>query len=199
VLPAGLAVPYMGQYAQVVFEPWADIMAGSVNKVTLVGNLGRDPEIRSMQDGGKIVQLSIATSETWRDKNSGERRERTEWHRVVIFNEQLAKIAEQYLRKGSSVYLEGQLQTRKWTDQQGQEKYTTEIVLQRYRGELTMLGNRSDGSQGSGGSGYDDYGRGDSFGDGPSGGSSGGGGVSGRGPASGASGGPDDLDDEIPF
>ena len=168
-------------------------MAGSVNKVTLVGNLGRDPEIRSMQDGGKIVQLSIATSETWRDKNSGERRERTEWHRVVIFNEQLAKIAEQYLRKGSSVYLEGQLQTRKWTDQQGQEKYTTEIVLQRYRGELTMLGNRSDGSQGGGGgSGYD---RGDSFGDDPASGSSGGG----RGPAPGASGGPDDLDDEIPF
>ena len=195
VLPAGLAVRDMGQCIRVVIEPWADVMAGSVNKVTLVGNLGRDPEIRSMQDGGKIVQLSIATSETWRDKNSGERRERTEWHRVVIFNEQLAKIAEQYLRKGSSVYLEGQLQTRKWTDQQGQEKYTTEIVLQRYRGELTMLGNRSDGSQGGGGSGYDDNGRGDSFGDGPPGGSSGGG----RGPAPGPSGGPDDLDDEIPF
>ena len=119
-------------------------MAGSVNKVTLVGNLGRDPEVRSMQDGGKIVQLSIATSESWKDKNSGERREKTEWHRVVIFNENLGRTAEQYLKKGSTVYIEGQLQTRKWTDQQGQEKYTTEVVLQRYRGELTMLGGRAD-------------------------------------------------------
>lgn len=172
-------------------------MAGSVNKVILVGNLGRDPEIRSMQDGGKIVQLSIATSENWRDRNTGERRERTEWHRVVIFNENLAKVAEQYLRKGSSVYLEGQLQTRKWTDQQGQEKYTTEVVLQRYRGELTMLGSRADG--GSGGGGYDGYdqGGGDSYGGGPSGGGGGGGGRGG--PAPGPAGGPDDLDDEIPF
>ena len=118
-------------------------MSGSVNKVTLVGNLGRDPEVRAMQNGDKIVQLSIATSDRWKDKNSGEQRERTEWHRVVIFNDALGKIAEQYLKKGSTVYLEGQLQTRKWTDQQsGQEKYTTEVVLQRYRGELTLLGSR---------------------------------------------------------
>ena len=120
-------------------------MSGSVNKVTLVGNLGRDPEIRAMQNGDKIVQLSIATSDRWKDKNSGEQRERTEWHRVVIFNDALGKIAEQYLKKGSTVYLEGQLQTRKWTDQQsGQEKYTTEVVLQRYKGELTLLGSRPD-------------------------------------------------------
>ena len=123
-------------------------MAGSINKVILVGNLGRDPEVRSMQDGGKIGQLSLATSETWKDRNSGERRERTELHRVVIFNEALGNIAEQYLRKGSTVYIEGQLQTRKWGEP-GQEKYTTEVVLQRYRGELTMLGNRQD--QGSAG------------------------------------------------
>jgi single-strand DNA-binding protein len=181
-------------------------MAGSVNKVILVGNLGRDPEIRSMQDGGKIVQLSIATSENWRDRSSGERRERTEWHRVVIFNENLAKVAEQYLRKGSSIYVEGQLQTRKWTDQQGQEKYTTEVVLQRYRGELTMLGGRGDGAPGGGGGqgggGYDEYnqGGGDSYGGGDSGGGGGGGnGGGGRGPAPGPAGGPDDLDDEIPF
>ena len=120
-------------------------MSGSVNKVTLVGNLGRDPEIRAMQNGDKIVQLSVATSDRWKDKNSGEQRERTEWHRVVIFNDALGKIAEQYLKKGSTVYLEGQLQTRKWTDQQsGQDKYTTEVVLQRYRGELTLLGSRPD-------------------------------------------------------
>ena len=120
-------------------------MSGSVNKVTLVGNLGRDPEVRAMQNGDKIVQLSIATSDRWKDKSSGEQRERTEWHRVVIFNDALGKIAEQYLKKGSTVYLEGQLQTRKWTDQQsGQEKYTTEAVLQRYRGELTLLGSRSE-------------------------------------------------------
>ena len=120
-------------------------MSGSVNKVTLVGNLGRDPEVRAMQNGDKIVQLSIATSDRWKDKSSGEQRERTEWHRVVIFNDALGKIAEQYLKKGSTVYLEGQLQTRKWTDQQsGQEKYTTEVVLQKYRGELTLLGSRSE-------------------------------------------------------
>ena len=121
-------------------------MAGSVNKVILLGNLGRDPEVRSTQDGTKIVNLNIATSERWKDRNSGEQRERTEWHRVVIFNENLARIAEQYLRKGSTVYLEGQLQTRKWTDQQGVEKYTTEVVLQRYRGELTLLGSRNEGA-----------------------------------------------------
>ena len=125
-------------------------MSGSVNKVTLVGNLGRDPEIRAMQNGDKIVQLSIATSDRWKDKNSGEQRERTEWHRVVIFNDALGKIAEQYLKKGSTVYLEGQLQTRKWTDQQsGQDKYTTEVVLQRYRGELTLLGSRPDNQIGN--------------------------------------------------
>ena len=121
-------------------------MAGSVNKVILVGNLGRDPEVRTTQDGGKIVNLSIATSERWKDRNSGEQREKTEWHRVVIFNENLARVAESYLRKGSNVYIEGQLQTRKWTDQQGVEKYTTEVVLQRYRGELTMLGGRDSSS-----------------------------------------------------
>jgi single-strand DNA-binding protein len=119
-------------------------MAGSVNKVILVGNLGRDPEVRNSQDGTKIVTLSIATSERWKDRGSGEQRERTEWHRVVIFNENLGRIAEQYLRKGSSVYVEGQLQTRKWTDQQGVEKYTTEVVLGRFRGELTLLGGRGD-------------------------------------------------------
>tara|TARA_Y100001954_G_C15603442_1_gene499214 strand:- start:78 stop:584 length:507 start_codon:yes stop_codon:yes gene_type:complete len=127
------------------YKLWRYNMSGSVNKVTLVGNLGRDPDVRAMQNGDKIVQLSIATSDRWKDKNSGEQRERTEWHRVVIFNDALGKIAEQYLKKGSTVYLEGQLQTRKWTDQQsGQEKYTTEVVLQRYRGELTLLGSRTE-------------------------------------------------------
>jgi single-strand DNA-binding protein len=129
-------------------------MAGSVNKVILVGNLGADPEIRHAQDGTMIVNLRLATSENWRDKSSGERRERTEWHRVVIFNENLAKIAQQYLRKGTKVYVEGQLQTRKWTDQSGQERYTTEVVLQRYRGELTMLDGRSGGGSESGQEGY---------------------------------------------
>ena len=124
-------------------------MAGSVNKVILIGNLGRDPDVRSMKNGDKIVNLSIATSEKWKDKNSGEQREKTEWHRVAIFNEHLARIAEQYLRKGSTIYIEGQLQTRKWQDQSGQDKDTTEIVLQRYRGELALLGG---GSQGGGGS-----------------------------------------------
>jgi single-strand DNA-binding protein len=122
-------------------------MAGSVNKVILVGNLGADPEVRHTQDGRPIVNLRVATSESWRDKASGERRERTEWHRVVIFNENLAKIAEQYLKKGSKVYLEGQLQTRKWQDQSGQDRYSTEVVLQQFRGELTLLDSR----QGSGG------------------------------------------------
>lgn len=168
-------------------------MAGSVNKVTLVGNLGRDPEVRSTQDGAKIVQLSLATSERWKDRNSGEQRERTEWHRVVIFNENLGRIAEQYLRKGSTCYIEGQLQTRKWTDNQGVEKYTTEVVLQRYRGELTLLGGRGD--SGGGGS----YGGGDS-GAGSSSGNDGGYGGS----ASTASSPPpmresNDLDDDIPF
>ena len=136
-------------------------MAGSVNKVILVGNLGRDPEVRRLGSGEPVVNLRIATSETWRDKQSGERKERTEWHSVVIFNENLCKVAEQYLRKGSKVYIEGQLQTRKWTDQQGVEKYSTEIVVSRFKGELTMLGGRSEG--GSSGGGYgggrgdDDY------------------------------------------
>ena len=125
------------------------VMAGSINKVILVGNLGRDPEVRATQDGSKIVNLSLATSERWKDRNTGEQRERTEWHRVVIFNENLGRIAEQYLRKGSTCYIEGQLQTRKWTDQQGADKYSTEVVLQRYRGELTLLGGRGDGGFGS--------------------------------------------------
>lgn len=173
-------------------------MAGSVNKVILVGNLGRDPEIRSTQDGTKIANLSLATSETWRDRNSGERRERTEWHRVVIFNDRLVDVVEKFLRKGSKIYIEGALQTRKWTDQQGVEKYTTEVVLQRYRGELTMLDGRNEGGQGGG-----DYGGGQSggsYGGGfSSGGSQGGGGQGGGGfgGGSGPSGG--DLDDEIPF
>ena len=119
-------------------------MAGSVNKVILVGNLGRDPEVRRLTSGDPVVNLSVATSETWRDKASGERKERTEWHRVVIFNENLAKVAEQYLRKGAKVYIEGALQTRKYTDKDGAEKYSTEIVLQKYRGELTMLDGRGD-------------------------------------------------------
>lgn len=167
-------------------------MAGSVNKVILVGNLGRDPEIRSTQDGTKVANLSLATSETWRDRNSGERRERTEWHRVVIFNEKLCEVAEKYLRKGSKVYIEGQLQTRKWTDQQGVEKYTTEVVLQRFRGELTMLDGRQDGG---GGGGYSDDG---GFGGGSGGYGGGSGGGQGGGFGGGGSGG-GDLDDEIPF
>lgn len=119
-------------------------MAGSINKVILVGNLGRDPEVRHTQDGAKIVHLSLATSESWKDKVSGERRDRVEWHRVVVFNDRLGEIAEKYLRKGSKIYIEGQLQTRKWTDQSGQEKYTTEVVLQRYRGEMTILDSKND-------------------------------------------------------
>jgi single-strand DNA-binding protein len=120
-------------------------MAGSVNKVILVGNLGADPEVRQTQDGRPIVNLRVATSENWRDKATGERREKTEWHRVVIFNENLARVAEQYLKKGSKVYIEGQLQTRKWQDQSGQDRYSTEVVLQQYRGELTMLDGKRDG------------------------------------------------------
>jgi single-strand DNA-binding protein len=123
-------------------------MSGSVNKVILVGNLGRDPEIRSLNSGDRVANLSVATSETWRDRSSGERRERTEWHRVVIFNDNLVKVAESYLRKGSKVYLEGALQTRKYTDQSGAEKFSTEVVLQKFRGELTMLDGRADGEGG---------------------------------------------------
>jgi single-strand DNA-binding protein len=126
-------------------------MAGSVNKVILVGNLGKDPEVRRMTSGEPVVNLSLATSESWKDKSSGERKEKTEWHRVVIFNKNLAEVAEKYLRKGSKVYVEGSLQTRKWTDKDGAEKYSTEIVLQNFRGELTMLDGRNDGGAGGGG------------------------------------------------
>src|SRR5246127_831443 len=126
-------------------------MAGSVNKVILVGNLGRDPEIRSTQDGMRIANLAVATSDTWRDRQSGERKERTEWHRVVIFNEKLAEVAQKYVRKGSKVYVEGQLATRKWTDQSGQERYTTEVVIPRFGGALTMLDGRSGGAAGDAG------------------------------------------------
>ena len=139
-------------------------MAGSVNKVILVGNLGRDPEIRSLNNGDRVANLRIATSETWRDKATGERKEKTEWHSVVIFNDNIVKVAENYLKKGSTVYVEGSLQTRKWTDQQGVEKYSTEIVIQRFNGQLTMLGGRSD-SQGGGGDrgGYGGGGRDDDY------------------------------------
>jgi single-strand DNA-binding protein len=131
-------------------------MAGSVNKVILVGNVGKDPEIRSTQTGGKLANLTLATSETWNDKGSGERKEKTEWHRVVVFNDRIADVVEKYVRKGSKVYVEGALQTRKWTDQSGQEKYTTEIVIGKFRGELTMLDGRSggEGGMGEGGGGY---------------------------------------------
>jgi single-strand DNA-binding protein len=127
------------------------IMAGSVNKVILVGNLGKDPEVRRMTSGDPVVNLSIATSESWRDKASGEKKEKTEWHRVVIFNKNLADVAEKYLKKGAKVYVEGQLQTRKWTDKDGAEKYSTEVVLQNFRGELTMLDGRNGGGEGGGG------------------------------------------------
>ena len=170
-------------------------MAGSVNKVILVGNLGRDPEVRFSQAGQKIVNMSVATSETWKDKNSGERKEKTEWHRVVVFDERLADVCERYLKKGSKVYLEGTLQTRKWTGNDGVEKYTTEVVLPRFNGVMTMLDGRGEGGGGGGyggggGGGYsgpeDDGSSWDSPGSGSSGGGSGGGGGS-------------DLDDEIPF
>ena len=159
-------------------------MAGGVNKVILVGNLGADPEVRNLPSGGKVVNLRVATTDTWRDKNTGERRDKTEWHSVVIFNENIVKVAENYLRKGSTVYVEGALQTRKWTDQQGVEKYSTEIVLQKFRGELTMLGGRNDRDSSGASSGGDDYGS--SFNQG--------------GPAK-ASGPKEsfELDDEIPF
>lgn len=153
-------------------------MAGSVNKVILIGNLGRDPEVRSFQNGGKVCNLTVATSETWRDKQSGERRERTEWHRVAIFSEGLVRIAEQYLRKGSKVYLEGQLETRKWQDQSGADRYTTEVVLRNYGSTLTMLDGRGDGASPSGG----DFGGGGNYDSGPAPAPAGGG-----------------FDDEIPF
>ena len=161
-------------------------MAGSVNKVILVGNLGKDPEARSMNNGGEVVSFSVATSENWTDKASGDRKEKTEWHNVVIFNENLGRVAKQYLRKGSSVYLEGQVQTRKWTDQGGADRYTTEIVLQRFRGELVLLGSREGGGSGGGGT-TRDWG-------GDAGASNFGGGKSaGSGPFD------SDLDDDVPF
>jgi single-strand DNA-binding protein len=183
-------------------------MAGSVNKVILVGNLGKDPEIRSTQDGSKIVNLTLATSETWNDRASGEKKEKTEWHRVVIFNDRTADVAEKYLKKGAKIYVEGSLQTRKWTDQQGQERYTTEVVIGRFNGQLTMLDTRSGGGGNEMSGGYGDSG------------SAGGGGYSapsqrtpsaairpGGSAARSGSGGPSwdsapkggDLDDEIPF
>nr|WP_295466657.1 single-stranded DNA-binding protein [Mesorhizobium sp.] len=168
-------------------------MAGSVNKVILVGNLGADPEIRRLNSGDPVVNIRIATSESWRDKASGERKEKTEWHNVVIFNDQLAKVAEQYLKKGMKVYVEGQLQTRKWTDQQGQDRYTTEVVLQKFRGELQMLDARGEGggqvsNERAPRSGGSDFGQ-----SGPSDfGSRGGSGGGGRGASR-------DLDDDIPF
>lgn len=171
-------------------------MAGSVNKVILIGNLGADPEIRRTQDGRPIANLSVATSESWRDKNTGERREKTEWHRVVIFNEGLCKIAENYLKKGSKVYLEGQLQTRKWQDQSGQDKYSTEVVLQGFNGNLTMLDGRNEGGGGGGGR---DFGGGSGGGGRDFGGGSGGGQQGGGGFGGGGGGGSRDLDDDIPF
>jgi len=159
-------------------------MAGSVNKVILIGNLGRDPETRTFQNGGKVCNLRLATSEQWKDRNTGERRERTEWHSVAIFSEPLVRVAEQYLRKGSKVYIEGQLETRKWQDQSGQDRYSTEVVLRPYRSELTMLDGRGDGGGGSGGYGG---GRDQGYGGGDYGGSA---------PADRPSG---DMDDEIPF
>ena len=164
-------------------------MAGSVNKVILVGNLGRDPEVKAMQDGRSLVNMSVATSETWRDKASGERKERTEWHRVVIFNDKLAEVAQKFLRKGAKVYLEGQLTTRKWTDQSGAERYTTEVVIPRFGGSLTMLDSRAGGGDGAGAGGMDD-----SFAGGAAAAPATGGG--GR-PA--AARGKAELDDDIPF
>jgi single-strand DNA-binding protein len=166
-------------------------MAGSVNKVILVGNLGQDPEIRHTQDGRPIATFSVATSDSWRDKNTGERREKTEWHRVVVFNEGLVKVIEQYVKKGSKVYLEGALQTRKWTDQQGIEKYTTEVVLQGFNGNLTMLDSRNSASGAGAG-----FGGGDNFGQSSPMDSSGGSSSGGSGQAQNFS---RDLDDEVPF
>ncbi|QDX27287.1 single-stranded DNA-binding protein [Sphingomonas suaedae] len=181
-------------------------MAGSVNKVILVGNLGRDPESRSFSNGGKVVELRVATSESWKDRNSGERKERTEWHTVKLFSEGLANVAERYLRKGSKVYLEGQLQTRKWQDQQGNDRYSTEIVLQGFDAKLVMLDGPGGGQGGGGGGGSrgaDDWGGGDDAFAGQSSNRGGGGGYGGgasRGGGSSSGGGfPDDLDDDVPF
>ncbi len=169
-------------------------MAGSVNKVILIGNLGRDPEVRTFQNGGKVCNLRIATSENWKDRNTGERRERTEWHSVAIFSEPLARIAEQYLRKGSKVYIEGQLETRKWQDQQGNDRYSTEVVLRPYRGELTMLDPRGGGDGGYGGGQQGSYGGGGGSYGGDQGGYGGDSGPAGGGGAPGGG-----FDDEIPF
>ncbi len=176
-------------------------MAGSVNKVILIGNLGRDPEVRSFQNGGKVCNLRIATSETWKDRNSGERREKTEWHSVAVFSEGLVRVCEQYLRKGSKIYIEGKLQTRKWQDQSGQDRYSTEVVLQGFDATLVMLDGRNDGGGGGGG-----YGGGDQGGYGgggyDQGGGYAGGGQTGGGQGGGSGGGSApsrDLDDEIPF
>ena len=169
-------------------------MAGSVNKVILIGNLGADPEVRSFQNGGQVCNIRIATSETWKDRNTGERREKTEWHSVAIFQEGLVRIAQQYLRKGSKVYVEGKLQTRKWQDQSGNDRYSTEVVLQGYDGTLTMLDGRGDGGGGGGGYGGGQSGGGyggGNQGSGPGGGNQGGG--------FGGPGGSSDMDDEIPF
>jgi single-strand DNA-binding protein len=175
-------------------------MAGSVNKVILVGNLGKDPEVRRLNSGDPVVNFTLATSETWRDKNSGDRKEKTEWHNVVIFNDNLAKVAEQYLKKGMKVYVEGQLQTRKWQDQQGQDRYTTEIVLQKFRGELQMLDSRNSGD-GGGQVSYDRGGRSGSsdFGQSGPGGDYSRGGGGGGGSGSRGGGGNRDMDDDIPF
>ena len=166
-------------------------MAGSVNKVILIGNLGADPEIRSFQNGGKVANLRIATSETWKDKNTGERREKTEWHTVALFSEGLVRVAEQYLKKGSKVYIEGKLQTRKWQDQSGADRYSTEVVVQ-MGGTLTMLDGRSDGADGGGGGGGD-------YGSGSGGGGGGRGSYNDGGYGGGAPSGGSDMDDEIPF
>jgi single-strand DNA-binding protein len=164
-------------------------MAGSINKVMLIGNLGRDPEVRTFQNGGKVCNLRIATSESWKDRNTGERRERTEWHSVSILNEALARIAEQYLVKGSKVFIEGQLETRKWQDQSGQDRYSTEVVVRPYRGGLTLLSSPGNGAGGSSGGGSGDGGYG--------GGGNGYGGGNGTGGNAGPGG--NDMDDEIPF
>lgn len=176
-------------------------MAGSLNKVMLIGNLGRDPEVRSFQNGGKVCNLRIATSETWKDRNTGERREKTEWHSVAVFSEGLVRVCEQYLRKGSKVFVEGQLQTRKWQDQNGQDKYSTEIVLQGFGSTLTMLDGRGEGGGGGGGyGGGAGGGQGGGYGGGyDSGGGQGGGQGGGFGGGQQSGGGSRDLDDEIPF
>ena len=175
-------------------------MAGSVNKVILVGNLGADPEVRNLPSGGKVVNLSIATSENWKDKNTGERREKTEWHRVVIFSEGLARVAEQYLRKGSKVYLEGQLQTRKWQDQSGADKYSTEIVLQGFNSNMTLLDGRGEGDSAGGGDGgfRGASDRGNGGGGNNFGGGNGGGGAR-RPQANAPAFEPGGMDDDIPF